>query len=92
MILLQISTLILAQAKANKNQCKEPKCYHCFLAYHTMKTLFTLIVLVLAVNLVNAGEQLEDPEDQRFLTSSMEKSGLARDDLDLELKTSMVIR
>ena len=96
MILLKISTLFLTQAIAityiaNKNHCKELKYHHCFLAYHTMKTFFALMVLVLAVNLVNAGYELEDPEDPRLVASSMEKSGLARDDLDLELKTSMVI-
>ena len=59
-----------------------------------MKTFLALIVLVLIVNLVNAGlfpiqYQVEDP---RLVTRSLaEKSGLARGDWDLQLKSSMVI-
>ena len=59
-----------------------------------MKTFLALIVLVLIVNLVNAGlfpiqNQVEDP---RLVTRPLaEKSGLARGDWDLQLKSSMVI-
>ena len=60
-----------------------------------MKTLLVIFVLVLVVNLANAGyiPQQYQEDETRLVTrrSAVEKSGLARSDFDLQLKTSIVI-
>ena len=59
-----------------------------------MKTLLVIFVLVLVVNLANAGyiPQQYQEDETRLVTrrSAVEKSGLARSDFDLQLKTSIV--
>ena len=60
-----------------------------------MKTLLVIFVLVLVVNLANAEyiPQQYQEDETRLVTrrSAVEKSGLARSDFDLQLKTSIVI-